>query len=114
MAGLGRADEVVVADVEVVPGLAIAGAHEVGVLPRGVPGFRRGAGDLEAVLVRPGEEEHVVAEEPAPAAQRIRRHGGVGMTDIRGVGDVVDRCRGVEAAHLGAEPNGLVRKADSF
>ena len=73
VAGLGGADEVVVGDVEPVPGGPEALGVAVGLLLGRDAGLVGRLGDLEAVLVGTGEEVRVVAEEAVPAGQRRRR-----------------------------------------
>ena len=71
VAGLGRADEPVVRDVEHAPRVAVALDGPVGPL---LGGDAVGLGrllDLEAVLVRAGQEEHVVASEAVPAGDGV-------------------------------------------
>ena len=82
MAGLGGADEVVVGDVEQLPGLAEPLAGAVGVLPgRDAVGLGRPL-HLEAVLVGAGEEEDVVAEQAVPAGQGVGGDRRVGVADV--------------------------------
>ena len=76
---LGRADEVVVRNAEAPPGPLELTGHPVDPVLR-VHSLRLGGtGDLQAVLVDSGEEEHLVADEPVPARQGVgddRRVGG--------------------------------------
>ena len=96
VAGLGGADEVVVADVEQLPGLAEAGAGAVGLLLGGdAVGLGR-ALHLEAVLVGAGEEEDVVAEQAVPAGEGVGGDRRVGVPDVGHVVHVVDRGGHVE------------------
>ena len=62
VAGLGRADEVVVGDLEASPGLEVTAAHLVDPLDRGHALVLSGPGHLQAMLVGPGEEPGVVAD----------------------------------------------------
>ena len=71
VAGLGGADEVVVGDVEPVPGLDEARRRAVHPLLRGHAVGLGGPGDLVPVLVGPGEEEDVVAQQPVPPGQGV-------------------------------------------
>jgi hypothetical protein len=109
VARLGRADEVVVGDAEAVPRLLEPGGVAVGLLlGRDARRFGR-LGDLEAVLVGAREEVGVVAEQPMPPRYRVSDDRGVGVADVGGVVDVVDRCGDEEAAdrlRIGAEPVG--------
>ncbi len=96
VAGLGGADVVVVGDVELVPRLAEQRAVGVGPLRRGDAPRLGGTLHLEAVLVGAGEEDHVVAPEPAPAGQHVGRDRGVRVPDVGRVVHVVDGRGDVE------------------
>ena len=55
----------------------------------------RGLLHLEAVRVDAGHEKHRVAVEPLEARERIRRHGLIGVADMRlsvGIGDSRAYC----------------------
>ena len=97
--GLGGANEVVVGDVELPPRLLepLAGAvgHRARVEPEGLGRLLH----LQPVLVRAGEVEDVVAEEPVPPRDGVADQGRVGVTDVRRVVDVVDGRRDVETRH---------------
>ena len=56
-------------------------------------------GHLLAVLVGPGEEEDVVADQPVPPGQGVGVDRGVGVPDVGRVVDVVDRRGDVVAGH---------------
>ena len=99
VAGLARADEVVVGDVEPSPGFDEPGRCPVGPLLRLHTVLGRGPRDLVPVLVCPGQEEDVVADLPVPAREGVRIHGRVCVTDVWCVVHVVDRGRYVEAGH---------------
>jgi hypothetical protein len=51
---------------------------------------------LEAVLVRPGEEEHVLAVEALEARHRVARDRRIGVADMRLAVRVEDRRGDVE------------------
>ena len=53
--------------------------------------------DLLAVLVRPGQEEHLAPFEPRPARHHVGGDARVGVADMGSAVDVVDRRRDVEA-----------------
>jgi hypothetical protein len=109
MAGLRRTDEVVVGDAEAVPRLAEAGGVAVGLFLGRDARFLGGLGDLQAVFVGACEEVGVVTEQAMPAGDGVSDDGRIGVADVRGVVDVVDRRGDVEAAdplRLGAEPTG--------
>ena len=65
------------------------------------PAVTRGLLDLLAVLVGAGEEEDLAAVQAHEAGQRVAGERGVGVADMRGVVDVVDRRRDVEGAGRG-------------
>ena len=67
------ADEVVVAETAVIPGLAEDPAHALGVRARLQPRRRRRRGDLVAVLVGAGDEEGPIATGAMKARQACRR-----------------------------------------
>ncbi len=99
VAGLAGADEVVVRDVEQLPGVAEALGGAVGPLERRDPvGLGRPL-DLQAVLVGAGEEERVVAQQPVPPGDRVRDDGRVRVPDVGRVVHVIDRRRQVELGH---------------
>ena len=94
---VGGADVVVVADVQVVPGPAEAGADLVHELldrqARGGGGFQH----LVAVLVGAGLEADLLPQEAVEAGQGIGHHRGVGVADV-GLGvDVIDGRGEVES-----------------
>ena len=101
VAGLGGADEVVVADVEQRPGVAEPGTGAVGLLDGAEARLLGRPQHLQAVLVGAGEEPGVVADQAVPAGQRVGGDRRVGVTDVRDVVDVVDRRRHVEAVGHG-------------
>ena len=73
VAGLGRADEVVVGDFEQFPGVPETSAVNVGLFLGVKPVGLCRTLDLEPVLVGPRQEEHVVAQQPVPAGQGVGR-----------------------------------------
>ena len=91
--GIGRADEVVVAQPRGVPRRAEEGAHAIGMLARRDAGGGRRLRDLVAVLVGPGEDEGG----PPAGAPEAREHVGderdVGVTEVR-LGVDVEQRRG--------------------
>ena len=99
VAGLAGADEVVVGDAQLPPGLDEPHARAVGPLlgadtvGLGLPSH------LEAVLVGAGQVEDVVTEESVPSGEAIGYDGRVGVPHVRSVVDVVDGCRQEEAGH---------------
>ena len=96
---LGRADEVVVGDLEVLPRLGELRGDRVGERLRLEPGRLGGPLDVEAVLVGAGEEVDVVAEQAVPAGEGVADDRRVGVAEVRLGVHVVDRRRDVEPAH---------------
>jgi hypothetical protein len=98
--GLRGADEVVVGDVQQLPGVTEALGRAVRhLLGADAVGLGRPL-DLEPMLVGAGQEEGVVAQQAVPAGEGIGDDGGVGVSDVRCVVDVVDRGRHVIAGHV--------------
>ena len=63
------------------------------------PRIARGLFHLLAMLIRAGQEKHLMARQPPPARQHIRRHRGIGVAHMRlvihiinGRGDVARFC----------------------
>src|SRR5690606_37166871 len=100
--GLAGADEVVVGDVERRPRLAEALGGTVGPGTGGHPVGLGGALNFESMLVGAGEEERLVTQQAVPAGDGVGHDRGVGVADVRGVVDVVDGGRHVEAGHDGS------------
>ena len=92
MAGIGRANEVVVRDIDGVDQGA-PGTLDEAVCPLlGADAVRgRGAQNLLAVLIGTSEKPGVVARLAVPAREHIGRDLGVGVPDVRGVVHVEDR-----------------------
>jgi hypothetical protein len=100
VAGLGRADEVVVGDVERVPGVTkVLGSFVHELLGRDPTGLRR-ALHLQPVLVGAGQVEDVVTPEPPPPGEHVPGHRRVRVADVRDIVDVIDGGGDVEAAHV--------------
>ncbi len=101
---LGRANEVVVADIEPFPRLHEAGGGAVGPLQRrGVMRFGR-FDDLRPVFVRAGHEKDVIAQQAVPAGQGVSVDRRVGGAHMGRVIDVVDRRSEVIGRHFGSVP----------
>ena len=96
---LGRADEVVVGDLELLPEVVVAGDDPVGERDRRDPLPRRRLLDVLAVLVGPGQEARLLADQPVVPRRRVRDDGRVDVPDVGQVVDVVDRRRRVEGPH---------------
>jgi hypothetical protein len=97
--GVARADEEVVRDVQARHERLEALRVAVGQL-LGLEALRaRRVGDRLSVLVRAGQEEHVVAALAVMAGHDVRRDRRVGVAQVGRRVDVVDRRRHVEGAH---------------
>src|ERR1700733_15538964 len=98
MTRLGRSDEVVVRDLECLPRSLVAPAHLVrpslgaDAVLLGRPQY------LQAMLVGPGEEADVVADEAMPTSESIGDDRGVARAEMRRVVHVINRGRLVVAA----------------
>ena len=93
---LRRADVVVVGDVQASPDLAPARLHLVDPRLRLHPRRLGGALELQAVLVRPGEMEHLLAAQPVVPGYEVGGNGVVRVADVGNVVRVVDRRGDVE------------------
>ena len=102
VARLGRSDEIVVGNVELIPALLEPDDRAVGPLLGGNPIRFGRLLDLEPVLVGPGEEESALPQQPVPARQRIGGDGGVGVPDVWRIVYVVDGCGEVTHGHRAA------------
>ncbi len=96
---LGRADEVVVGDLELLPEVVVARDDPVGERDRRHPLRRRGLLDVLAVLVGPRQEPRLLADQPVVPRRRVRDDRRVDVPDVGQVVDVVDRRRRVEGPH---------------
>jgi hypothetical protein len=96
---LGRADEIVVGDVEHPP--RVDELRRDGVHPRlrVRPVLDGSLSDLLPVLVETGQEVDVVTCHPPIACERIGRDRRVGGTEVGYRVDVVDRCGQIESIH---------------
>ena len=100
---VGCADEAVVGDVHELPEVEDTALALHDVVHELLRRNARGLGlllYLLAVLVRAGEEHHVVAAHSLIARDGVRRDGAVGVADVQLVGRIVDRCGDVECAFL--------------
>ena len=96
---VGRADEVVVRDVEELPGLAVALHRRVGPLTwRDSPGLG-GLLHFQPVLVGAREVVHLLTEGAVPPSHGVADHRGIHVPDVGHVVHVVDRCCQVVPAH---------------
>ena len=90
VARLRRADEVVVGDVEVAPQLGELRHLTIAPLLRRHAVRSSGLGNLLAMLVHTGEEEHVTAVHARETRGGVGRDGGVRGADVRLAVNVVD------------------------
>ncbi len=96
MAPFGGADEVVVADVELLPEIVMVGDHAVCQLDGQDPFLRRRTLDLLAVLIRACQKPDVIPHAAPVARCHVRDHVLVHVSDVRIVVDVVDGRGDVE------------------
>jgi hypothetical protein len=96
---LGGANEVVVRDVQLLPGCSKFRRNRVSELLRGDIGRFGGLLDFQAVFVGAGEVLDVVAEQPMPARQCVADDGRVGVAEVRLGVDVIDGGRHIEPSH---------------
>ena len=87
MSRLGRANEIVVRDIELLPQIVIVRHDSIGQLDRQNAFFRRAALDFLPVLVGAGEEPDVVAHATAMSRDHV---GGDVLVDVADVGKIVD------------------------
>ena len=85
------ADEMRVADAQLIPELAENRGIAVHVLARRDAGLGRRAGDIFAVLVGAGKKGHVVTLHALEAGDRIGNQSGVSRANVRARVGVVDR-----------------------
>ncbi len=82
MARVGRADEIVIGDVQRLGHRLEARRIALGELGRRDAGLGGGLLHLQAVLVDAGQEEHVIAVEPLEARDGVGRDRLIGMADM--------------------------------
>ena len=97
MAFLSRSDEVVVAYVQLVPGIREATRELVHPLFRSHPGLGGGLQDSLRVLIHPHHEQHVVAPQPPVAGDRVGADLLECVAQVRVTVRVVDSCSDVES-----------------
>ena len=107
----GGADEIVVGEVEAFgqgfPGDGQSIAISLGFEALGLGGLL----DLLSMFIQAGEEEHVVAEAAARAGDDVGEDLFIGVTEVRGAIDVIDRGGDVE---LFAHPGRIVTGRGGF
>ena len=86
-----RADEFIIGDIHQLPQVFNAGYDMVDILLRRDPRGLRLLLNLLAVLVRAGEEHHVVPLNPFIPRHGIRHHGAVSVADVQIIRRIVDR-----------------------
>ncbi len=96
---VGGADEPVVGDLHRLGQRLEPHRVPVGDLLRRDPFLLRFLDQLQRVLVGAGQQERLVADQTVPTRQRVGRHVGVRVTDVRLVVDVVNRRGDVEFFH---------------
>src|SRR5262249_46608306 len=98
---VGGADEVVVGDLDRLPGRAVGVGELVGERARGDARLVGEPRDLLAVVVGAGEKPGRLPAQAVVARERVGDDGGVGVPEMRHVRDVVDGCGDVEAIRHG-------------
>ena len=93
---IGRADELIVRDVQRRPHLPELPCHAVHELLRVNPGLCRRFRDLLPVFVRARQEIRLFAKKPPVAREYICGNRRVGVSNVRVAVDVVDRGGDVE------------------
>ena len=99
MAGLGRADEVGVGDVQPGPRVDVLRRDAIHELTRRLADRLGRLLHLEPVLVGARDEPDVLAEQPVPPRERIADDRRVGVAEVRLGRHVVDGGRRIEPAH---------------
>ena len=97
---VGGADEAVVGDVHQLPQIKDALLAADDVVHELLRGHTRGLGlvlDLLTVLVRSGQEHHVIAGQALVARHRVGRHRAVGVADVQLVRRVVNGRGDIES-----------------
>ncbi len=111
MRGLGGADEAVIGAAHPVGHLAEFRGGAVDVVAWADPGLGRRLLDLEAVLVRTGGEQYVVAVQPVEAGDGVGGDHLVGVADMRRAIRIGDRRREAEGL-AGGGPSVTLASAD--
>ena len=93
MAGVGGADEAVMADLPTLPEVVIESTDGIAVGLGRQPGRFSGPLDLEAMLVAAGDEANRLAAEPTVAGDGVAGKRGVGTPQVGLVVDVVQGGR---------------------
>ncbi len=91
MPRLGRADKIVIRDVQLYPQLFDARHNVVDELLGIFTGFLRFPFDLLPMLIRSRQIHHVIAAQPFVTGHRVARHGGISMADVKLVAWIIDR-----------------------
>src|SRR5262245_6254952 len=95
---IGGPDELVVRDRKFLPGRLEGGRQLIHEFLGRFPGRRRGAHDLDAVLVGAGEEMRVVPALAVMPCQSVRQYLLVGMSEMWASVDIIDGGGDVEAS----------------
>ena len=99
VAFLGRADKVIVGDIQPLPQGLEARDDLVDVLLRRHAFLGGLTLDFLAVFVAARQEEHIVSLRAVVTGQGIRHGRAVGMTDVQFRAGIINRCRNVEFCH---------------
>jgi hypothetical protein len=113
--GFGRADEIVIGDVELGEQRAELRANLIDILLRWDAPLLRTLLHFLAVLINPGQEMHPVAHQAAEAGNDVRQHYFIGVAQVRRTVHVVDRGGDVERVHVvGWQGKGPAPKCRKF
>ena len=96
MAFIRRADEVAIVDIHQLPELFDAIYDVIHVFLRGHASLARLALDLLAMLIRAGQEEHIVARHLLESSHRVRRSRTIAMADMQIIARIINRRCDVE------------------
>ena len=91
MARFRGADEIIIGKAKRASQVAKMLAHLIREGLRFHPRIARGLFNLLAMLIRAGQEKHLMPLQAPPARQHIRRHRGIGMADMRLVIHIINR-----------------------
>ena len=96
MAFFGRADKIIMGDVQNLPEVLKPFHHLIHQLLGAYAPLLGGFFDFHAVLVRPGEEKHLPAQQALVTGHHIGGHSRVGVADMWDVIDVINGSGYVE------------------
>ena len=95
-----RADEVAVINVHQLPQILDARDDMIDILLRGHAGFLRLALDFLTMLIRSGQEKHIIARLLLEARHGIRRSRTIAVTDMQIIARIINRRRNIKLRFL--------------